>query len=150
MKTILIAVFVALTSFTNPLAAERFAAAAVKNIQTYDVPTLLEQESSLLGQIVAVRFQYRSARLRHLRPRWYEASIWHHESKLKKGRTALRVMVDKKDVPAFQTITSDAQSTAEVTLYALVQKDLDYDLVHLRILGRKITTDDAGNAVIDW
>lgn len=149
MKTILLAIS-ALLSLTNVFAGQRFDAVAWKNVKTYDVPTLLEQEASLINRIVAVRFHYRSEKLRHLQPSWYEASIWQHDPKAKKGYSALRVMVAKADVPAFQTITSDFHSMSEVTVYARVEKDPDNNQAHLRLLGRKVTLDSAGNATVDW
>src|SRR3954452_22180878 len=107
MKTILTAIF-GVIGLTTALAGQQFDAATWKNVQTYDVPTLLKQEASLLGKFVAVRFHYRSDKLRHLHPSWYEAAIWQHDPNAKKGYSALRVMVAKKDVPAFQTITSNS------------------------------------------
>jgi hypothetical protein len=149
MKIILITI-AALTWAASALAGQRFDAATWRNLQTYDVPTLLKQEGSLIGRIVAVRFHYRSEKLRHLQPNWYEASIWQHDPKAKSGFSALRVMVAKKDVPAFQTITSDFNSMTDVTLYGRIEKDPDNNLAHLRLLGRKVETDAAGNATVDW
>ena len=149
MKTILtgISAFICLTT---AFAGQRFEAAVWKNVQTYDVPTLLKQEGSLVGRIVAVRFHYRSEKLRHLQPNWHEASIWQHDPNTKKGYSALRVMVAKNDVPAFQTITADFHSMTEVTVYARVEKDPDNNQAHLRLLGRKVALDSAGNATVDW
>ena len=149
MKTILIAIFTVVL-FTSAFAGQRFEAAAWKNVQTYDVPTLLKQEGSLINKIVGVRFHYRSEKLRHLQPNWYEASIWQHDPTAKKGYSALRIMVAKKDVPAFQTITSDFHSFSENTVYAKVEKDPDNNLAYLRVLGRKVALDSAGNATVDW
>ena len=149
MKTLLIAIS-ALVSLTNAFAVQRIDAATWKSVKTYDVPTLLEQEASLLNRIVAVRFHYRSEKLRHILPSWYEASIWQHDPKAKKGYSALRVMVAKADVPAFQTITSDFHAMSDITVYARVEKDPDNNQAHLRLLGRKVTLDSAGNATVDW
>jgi hypothetical protein len=149
MKTILIAIST-LICLTSAWAGQRIDAAAWKNVQTYDVGTLLNQEASLIGRIVAVRFHYRSDKLRHLQPNWYEASIWQHDPKAKGGYSAQRVMVAKKDVPAFQTIPSDFKSMSELTVYGRVEKDPDNNQTHLRLLGRKVETDAAGNATIDW
>jgi hypothetical protein len=149
MKTI----FTTITSLilaTSALAGQRFDAAAWRNVQTYDVPTLLKQEASLVGRIVAVRFHYRSAKLRHLAPSWYEASIWQHDPKAKSGFSALRVMIAKKDVPAFEIITSDFNSMTDVTVYGRIEKDPENNLTHLRLLGRKVELDAAGNATVDW
>jgi hypothetical protein len=150
MKTTILIAITALSLAASALAGQRFDAAAWRNVQTYDVPTLLKQEASLIGRIVAVRFHYRSAKLRHLAPSWYEAAIWQHDPKAKNGFSALRVMVAKKDVPAFQTITSDFNSVAEVTVYGRIEKDPENNLTHLRLLGRKVELDAAGNATVDW
>jgi hypothetical protein len=149
MKTILLAISV-LISLPNAFAGQRFDAATWKNVKTYDVPTLLEQEGSLLNRIVAVRFHYRSEKLRHLLPAWYEGSIWQHDPKAKKGYSALRVMVAKADLPVFQTITSNFHAMSELTVYARVEKDPDKNQAHLRLLGRKVVLDSAGNATVDW
>jgi hypothetical protein len=149
MKTILIAIST-LICLTSAWAGQRIDAAAWKNVQTYDVGTLLNQEASLIGKIVAVRFHYRSDKLRHLQPNWYEASIWQHDPKAKGGYSAQRVMVAKKDVPDFKTIPSDFKSMSELTVYGRVEKDPDNNQTHLRLLGRKVETDAAGNATIDW
>jgi hypothetical protein len=149
MKIILIAIL-ALLGLTTAFAGQRFDAATWKNVQTYDVPTLLKQEASLLGRIVAVRFHYRSGKLRHFAPSWYEAALWQHDPNAKKGYSAVRVIVAKKDVPAFETIPSDSNSMAEVTVYGRVEKDADNNFVQVRLLGRKAALDSAGNATVDW
>jgi hypothetical protein len=149
MKTILTAIS-ALICLTNTFAGQRYDAAAWKNVKTYDVPTLLEQEASLLNRVVAVRFHYRGEKLRHLLPNWYEASIWQHNPKAKNGYSALRVMIAKSDVPAFQTITSDFHAMSEITLYGRVEKDPDNNQAQLRLLGRKVALDSAGNATVGW
>jgi hypothetical protein len=149
MKTILTTIIAAVLA-TTACAGQRFDAAAWRNVQTYDVPTLYKQQPSLIGRIVAVRFHYRSEKLRHLHANWYEASLWQHDPKAKSGYSVVRVMVAKKDVPAFKTITSDFHAMSDQTLYARVEKDPDNNLTHLRVLGRKVTTDAAGNVTLDW
>jgi hypothetical protein len=111
---------------------------------------LLKQEASLIGKVVAVHFHYRSEKLRHLQPSWYEASIWQHDPKARNGFSALRVMIAKNDVPAFKTITSDFNSMTDQTVYGRIEKDPDNNQTHLRLLGRQVATDAAGNATVDW
>ena len=149
MKTILVTI-TALSLTASAWAGQRFDAAVWRNVQTYDVPTLLKQEASLIGRVVAVRFHYRSAKLRHLAPSWYEASIWQHDPNAKNGFSALRVMVAKNDVPAFQTITSDFNSVTDVTVIGRIEKDPENNLAHVRLLGRTVERDAAGNATVDW
>jgi hypothetical protein len=149
MKKILLLIS-ALSLVASAFAGQRFDAATWRNVQTYDVPTLLKQEASLVGKIVAVRFHYRSEKLRHVQPNWYEASIWQHDPKAKNGYSALRIMVEKKDVPDFKTITSDFNSMTEVKLYGRIETDPENNLTHVRLLGRKVATDAAGNATVGW
>jgi hypothetical protein len=149
MKTLLLAA-VALFGLTNAFAGQRVDAATWKNVQTYDVPTLLNQEAALLGHIVGVRFHYRSGKLRHFAPSWYEAALWQNDPKAKKGFSGLRVLVAKKDVPAFETITSNSNSVTDVMVYGHVEKDKDNNFVQVRLLGRKVVLDSAGNATVDW
>jgi hypothetical protein len=149
MKKIVITL-IAVIGLTSAYAAERFDVAAWKNVQTCDVPTLLKQEASLINRVVAVRFHYRSKEVRHRYSSWYEASIWQHDPKAKGGYSALRVVIAKPDVPAFQSITSDFHSMNDVTVYGRVEKDADTNQTHLHLLGRKITTDASGNVTVDW
>jgi hypothetical protein len=149
MKIILITIST-LLCLTSAWAGQRIDAASWKNVQTYDVGTLLNQEASLIGRIVAVRFHYRSDKLRHLQPNWYEASIWQHDPKAKGGYSAQRVMVAKNDVPAFKTIPSNFNSMTNLTVYGRVEKDPDNNQTHLRLIGRKVETDATGNATVDW
>jgi hypothetical protein len=149
MKKILLLIS-AFSLVASAFAGQRFDAATWRNVQTYDVPTLLKQEASLVGKIVAVRFHYRSEKLRHVQPNWYEASIWQHDPKAKNGYSALRIMVEKKDVPDFKTITSDFNSMTEVKIYGRIETDPENNLTHVRLLGRKVATDAAGNATVGW
>src|SRR4051812_27903609 len=149
MKLILATIAISFC-LNSGFAGQRFDAAAWRNVQTYDVPTLRDQAPSLIDRIVAVRFHCRSPKLRHRFPSWYEAALWQHDPQAKKGFSGVRVLVAKKDVPAFETITSDFNSMSEVTLYGQVEKDTDSYTTSLRILGRKITKDSAGNATIVW
>lgn len=147
---IILATFATLICLASAMAGQRFDAAAWRNVQTYDVPTLLKQEASLIGKVVAVRFHYRSAKLRHLAPSWYEASIWQHDPKAKSGFSSQRVMVAKADVPAFEAITPDFKSMTDLIVYGRIEKDPDNNQTQLRLLGRKVLLDAAGNATVDW
>ncbi|HYJ04520.1 MAG TPA: hypothetical protein VEX43_05260 [Chthoniobacterales bacterium] len=149
MKTILIAVLM-LAFAASAFAGQRFDAAQWRAVQTYDVPVLVLQQGSLLGKIVGVRFNYRSEKLRGMKPNWYEASLWQRDPKAKKGFSFVRAMVAKKDIPAFQTITSNFQSPAEITVYGRVERDPENNFVYLRLLGRKAAIDSSGNATVDW
>jgi hypothetical protein len=149
MKTILITIL-AFACLTSASSQQRLEPTNWRKVQIYDVPALLEQEVSLLGKTVAVRFNYRSEKVRNLQPSWSEASIWQRDPKTKSGFSALRVMVAKKDLPAFKTITSDFRSAELITVYGRIEKDPDGPFVYLRLLGRKIVTGPLGNETVDW
>lgn len=145
MKTILIAIV------NLACAASAFSESTDwRKVPTFDVPAFLEQQGSLLNRTVVVRFNYRSEKLRHLQPNWYEASLWQRDPKAKSGFSFVRVMVAKKDLPAFKSIPSDFRSAAEVTAYGRVEREPEAHYIYLRLLGRKVVTDAAGNATVDW
>ena len=122
---------------SGAFARQRFDAAQWRGVQTYDVPALLQQQGSLLGKIVAVRVNYRSEKLRGMRPGWYEASLWQRDPKAKKGFSFVRVMVAKKDLAAFKTISSDFQSAVELTAYGRVEREPEAHYIYLRVQGGK-------------
>jgi hypothetical protein len=137
MKTILISITLL------ALASSAFAqqppspASTPPNLPTFDVPAFLEQQGSLLGRTVAIRFHYRSEKIRHLKPSWYEASLWQRDPKAKKGFSFVRVMVAKKDLAAFKTIPTDFQSTVELTAYGRVEREPEAHYIYLRLKGGK-------------
>ena len=45
-------------------------------VQTYDVRTESRNLKSYTGQLVALRFNFRGKDIHHLKPNWYESSIW--------------------------------------------------------------------------
>lgn len=149
MKTILIAILT-LAFSANAFSAERLEPTNWRNVQTFDVPALLEKEAAMLYRVVGVRFNYRSEKLRHLQPNWYEASLWQRDPKAKRGFSAVRVMVAKQDLPAFKSITSDFRSGPELTAYGRVERDPNAYFLYVRLLGRKVVMDAAGNPTVEW
>ena len=107
------------------------------NLPTFDVPAFLERQGTLLNRTVAVRFHYRSEKIRHLLPNWYQASLWQRDAKAKSGYSFVRVMVAKKDLAAFKSIPSDFQSATELTAYGRVERDPEANYIYLRMQGGK-------------
>ena len=108
-----------------------------RNLPTFDVPAFLEQQGTLLNRTVAVRFNYRSEKLRHLQPNWYQAALWQRDPKAKSSFSFVRVMVAKKDLAAFKSIPSDFQSAVELTAYGRVERDPEANSIYLRLQGGK-------------
>ena len=108
-----------------------------RNLPTFDVPAFLEQQGTLLNRTVAVRFHYRSEKIRHLLPNWYQAALWQRDPKAKSGFSFVRVIVAKKDLAAFKSIPSDFQSATELSAYGRVEREPEANYIYLRIMGGK-------------
>lgn len=151
MKKILtLAVLLSFIGALSAFAGHPMNAAAWHGVQTHDLRALQKIESSQVGKIVGVRINYRHARIRHPRPSWHEGSIWSYRPAEKEKFAFLRVMVAKKDLPAFKSIPTDFKSPGEIVVYGQVQRDTEAQFLFIRLLGRKATVDLAGNATIDW
>jgi hypothetical protein len=149
MKTIL-TVILSFAAALSAFSGQRFDAAAWRGIQTYDIPGLQKIEGTMIGQVVGVRINYRSDRISHRKPNWYESSIWHSAPAEKSKFAFLRVYVAKKDLPAFKSIPTDFKSVQEIVVYGQVSRDSEANFLYIRLLGRNVTLDPAGNATVDW
>ncbi len=114
-------------------------------------PVVLEKSlSSHNGRLIAVKFNFRGKDIHHLKPNWYKGSIW-GPNPAKSGKFSnVRVMVAKKDLPAFKDITTDSTSAAPLMAYGKVARDADANFFFVRLFGTKATVDPAGNATVDW
>jgi hypothetical protein len=119
------------------------------NVQTYDVATLNQNLESKVGNVVGVRFNFRGKDLHHLKPNWYQSSIWQPNPE-GKGFVDVKVMVAKKDLPAFKSLPTDAQSAQVITAYGQVLRDSDANFLFVRLIGRNASPDQSGNATISW
>jgi hypothetical protein len=149
MKTILI-VALSFLGAINAFAGQRFDAAAWRGVQTYDIPALQKIEGTMIGQVVGVRINYRSDRISHRKPNWYESSVWHSAPAEKSKFAYLRVYVAKQDLPVFKSIPSDFRTVQEMVVYGQISRDSEANFVYIRLLGRNVTLDAAGNATVDW
>jgi hypothetical protein len=100
--------------------------------------------------VVGVRLNYRADRINHQKPNWYEGSIWQYRPSEKDKFTFLRVIVAKKDLPAFKSIPTDFKSAAEIVVFGEVGRETDANFLFVRLLGRKVTLDASGNATVAW
>ena len=149
-KTLCLALLLGLVGAMSAFAGHQMNAAAWAGVQTHDLRALQKIESSQVGKIVGVRINYRHDRISHPKPSWYEGSIWSYRPGEKEKFAFLRVMVAKKDLPAFKSIPTNFQSPGEIVVYGQVQRDTEANFLFIRLLGRKATVDPAGNATIDW
>ncbi len=135
----------------NAFAGVRYDANTWHGVQTFDVRVLSKDLASHNRQLVAVKFNFRGKDIRHLKPNWYQGSIWQPDPD-KKGRFAdVRVMVAKADLAAFKSFpTEGALSAPELTLYGRVERDVEANFLFIRLVGRSATVDASGNATVSW
>jgi hypothetical protein len=146
-------IFVVILSFfvaSQALAGQRFEAKAWKTVQEFDLPALSKDLATHVRQLVSVRFQFRGKDIHHLKPNWYESSIWSPDPTKSGKFVDVRVMVAKKDLPALKSITTDSTSTAPLMAYGRVLRDSEANFLFVQFMGRKVTLDPAGNATVDW
>jgi hypothetical protein len=149
-RTLRLAVILSSFGAMSAFCGQQFDAAAWRGVQTYDIPALKKIQSSLVGKVVGVRINYRGDRISHQKPNWYESSVWRYRPGEKDKFAFLRVMVAKKDLPAFKSIPTDFKSAVEIVIYGEVGRETDANFLFVRLLGRKVTLDASGNATVDW
>lgn len=149
MKTFLVLSLV-FAGAINAFSAHTFNAATWRTLETYDVQTLKQKQASMIGKLVAVRFNYRHKKIRHMKPNWYQGSIWHYASGPKKSFSFVQVMVSKAALPAFKAIPTNFGSQTPTIAYGQVLQDTESSMIFIKLLGTKVIVDDAGNAVVDW
>ena len=129
--------------------AEKLEAIAWHSLQSYDVLALQKIAELQVGKIVGVRCHFRSKRIKHVKPSWYEASLWQHNSQNRRTPFShIRVKVARKDLPAFETLPSDFRSDPPITIYGEVQKDEESAFV--RLIGRRVNRAPDRGAIISW
>jgi hypothetical protein len=149
MKNVLRLILMAgLLSGTTAFSSEGTRVKNWKNVQTYDVAKLGNDLAAQRGKVVGARCNFRGKNIRHVKPNWYESSIW-QKSVDGNGFVDIRVMVAKKDLPAFKSITTQPGGT-NMVLYGRVERDVEANFLFVRLFGRTATADSSGNAIITW
>ena len=147
IESVLLFVFVSVVS--SALAQVKYDARTWKAVQTYDLMSLSKNFEAHTRELVAVKCSFRGKDIHHMKPNWYESSIW-QPIPGESGKFAHdSVMVAKKDLGAFKSIPENASGT-EITLYGRVEYDVASKFRFLRLVGRNATTDSAGNATVTW
>jgi hypothetical protein len=121
-----------------------------KQMQTYDVRTLAPVLGDHNRELVAVKFTFRGKDIRHQKPNWFECSLWQPDPKARKHFADVRVLVAKADLDAFKSITTESSSGQELTIYGTILRDFDSHFAFVRLIGRNVALDSAGNATVTW
>ena len=127
----------------------QFDARIWRGLQTTDVHSLSKDMGNRVGRLVEVHCNFRGKDIRHLKPGWFEGSIWQVDPQGHKGFSNVRVMVSEKDLPAFKALPANADA-AEITLYGKVLRDDAAHFLFVRLIGRNVTVDPSGNVSVSW
>src|SRR3989440_11969299 len=146
---LLFAIPVATAVFASAPKPVRYEAKVWQAVQTYDLNTLSKDLEAHTRELVGVKFSFRGKDIRHVKPNWYQSSIWQAMPGGGGKPAYIPVMVAKADLDAFKSIPINSGG-GEVTLYARVEYDLSTKYRFLRLVGRNVTKDGAGNATVTW
>ena len=147
-KIFSLAVTVSFLSAATAFSSEGTRVKNWNNVQTYDVAALRNDLAAQRGKVVGVRCNFHGKEIRHVKPNWYESSIWQKSSR-GNGFVDLRVMVAKKDLPACKSITIEPGGT-DMVLYGRLERDVEANFPFVRLLGRTASAYSSGNATITW
>jgi hypothetical protein len=121
-------------------------------IKTYDIPTLEARSADLEGQIVRVKFNYRTAQITDDKDGYKrgQLGIWRTDSRA--GRAGyqsgyIRVRVPAEAVDWFRKLTTIDATHQTFTVIARVDK-ADSDRASIELLGREIKTDTKGSHIV--
>lgn len=148
MLLLLPASFVCFVSVVSA-AGVRYDAKVWRAVQTYDLATLSENLDAHMRELVAVKCNFRGKDTHHMKPNWYESSIWQNIPGASGKFAHVSVMVAKPDLRAFKSLPTDS-SGSEITLYGRIERDVQANFTFLRLVGRNASTDAAGNATVTW
>ena len=118
--------------------------------EKFDATVLSKTPSDHIGKTIAVQFNFRGKDIHHIKPNWYEGSLWQPDVNARKGFSALRVIVAKEDLEAFKAITSDSTSSRRLTVYGRVEYDAQNNFYFVHLFGNKVAVDSTGNANVTW
>jgi hypothetical protein len=131
-------------------AGMQFDAKTWRTLQTTDVRSLNKDMSGRVGQLIEMHCNFRGKDIRHLKPGWYESSVWQIDPDGKKGFSDVRVMVAERDLPAFKTLPTNNSSTGDLTLYGKVLRDSAAKFLFVRLVGRTTVVDPSGRVSVNW
>ncbi|MEY2545216.1 MAG: hypothetical protein QOG48_333 [Verrucomicrobiota bacterium] len=118
-------------------------------LEKTDVATLSKNIDAHIGRLVEVRCDFRGKDIHHLKPSWYEGSIWQTASEGEKGFSHVRVMLSKNDLNAFKSLPTSGGGGG-ITLYGKILRDSEANFVFVKLIGRNAVVDPSGKAKVTW
>ena len=135
MKRILlpfVSALIASNIFAAPISFED-AKRARGGVPMYDVVTLSKYLDQHMGEHIAVLCHSRGKDIHHVKPNWYESSIWQPDPEKRGKFASVRVMIAKKDLDAFKAIPT-AGSSDGIVLQGHVEHDVQANFSFLRLI----------------
>lgn len=139
-------IFAATLAIAKPV---RYDAKIWRAVQTYDVGSLSKDLDAHMQELVGLKCNFRGKDIHHMKPNWYESSLWQNLPGENGKFAHVSVMVAKPDLAAFKSIPTNSSGT-EITLYGRVEHDVQSHFTFVRLVGRNVSTDAAGNATVSW
>ena len=133
-------------------AGARFDSRAWAKLQKLDVKTLSKNRAleSRVGQLVELHFAFRSKEVRHIKPNWYQASVWQAAPEERRGFVSVPVMIANTDLKAFKGFTEDSRATGDLKIYGQVLYDFGINYVFVRVIGTNTFVDADGFTNVAW
>lgn len=133
-------------------AGARFDSKAWAKLQKSDVRELSKNRAldANVGRLVELHFQFRSKELRHLKPNWYQASIWQAAPEGRRGFVSVPVMIAATDLNSFLAFTTDHRATADLKIYGQVLFDFGMNYTFVRVIGTNTFVDSDGCVNVTW
>ncbi len=133
-------------------AGARFDSKAWAKLQRLDVRSLSKDRAldANVGRLVELHFQFRSKELRHLKPNWYQASVWQAAPEGRRGFASVPVMIAAADLNSFLAFTTDHRATADLKIYGQVLYDFGMNYTFVRVIGTNTFVDSDGYTNVTW
>lgn len=133
-------------------AGARFDSKAWAKLQKFDVKTLGKDHTldAHVGQLVELHFQFRSKELRHIKPNWYQASVWQAAPEGRRGFVSVPVMIANTDLTGFNAFTTDSRANTDLKIYGQVLYDFGINFTFVRVIGTNTFVDGDGHANVTW
>jgi len=133
-------------------AGARFDPKTWAKLQSFDVRTLSKDKAldAHVGQLVEMHFNFRAKDVRHLKPNWYQASVWQTAPEGRRGFVSVPIMIANTDVNAFKAFTTDPRATSDLKVYGQVLYDLSINYVFVRVIGTGMFVDGDGYTNVTW
>lgn len=133
-------------------AGARFDSKAWATLQKSDVRTLSKDRAleAHVGRLVELHFQFRAKEVRHLKPNWYQSSVWQAAPEGRRGFASVPVMIANTDVKAFNEFTTDSQATKDLKIYGQVLYDFGMNYTFVRVIGTNTFVEADGHTNVTW